>query len=179
VADTLPQVPDLMATLPPVPPGADRDTVDSWDAGSMQGYMDAQDRQIAWACAHLAARYQEQGRPHLDVMLALSGAEHRSPTPEDRAFHAARLDAYAAAYGLSGWYRGTDGHGRPYVQVNRLRTAQDGDAGRYFTHHADEGCHGADGAYWVVDRDTGRTAFRARSSKEAAAWITENGGDTL
>lgn len=171
--------PDLLATMPPAPPEADRAAVDSWNAGSMQGYMDAQDRARAWSCARLAALYQKQGRPHLDVMLALSGAEHRSPTPEERAFHAARLDAYAAAYGLSGWYRGTDGHGRPYVQVNKLRTPEDGNAGRWFTHRADEGCHGADGAYWVVDRDTGRTTFRAHSSKEAAAWITENGGDTL
>lgn len=170
---------DLLATLPPEPPAPDRDVVDSWNAASMDAHLEGLDRRAAYGSARLAALYQQQGRSHLDVMLALAGAEHRSPTPEERAFHAARLDAYAAAYGLSGWYRGIDGHGRPYVQVNRLRTAQEGDAGRWFTHRADEGCHGADGAYWVVDRDTGRTAFRARSSKEAAAWITENGGDTL
>lgn len=171
--------PDLLATLPQEPQVPDRDVVDSWNAASMDAQLEGLDRRAAYGCARLAALYQKQGRPHLDVMLALSGAEHRSPTPEERAFHAARLDAYAAAYGLSGWYRGTDGRGRPYVQVNKLRTPEDGNAGRWFTHHADEGCHGADGAYWVVDRDTGRTAFRAHSPKEAAAWITENRGDTL
>lgn len=165
-------VPDLAATLPPRPPVPDRDLVDSWSAESMDGHLEALDRLAAWGSAWLAAEYQNQGRPHLPVMLALAGAEHKAPAA-DRAFHAARLDAYAAAYGLSGWYRGTDGHGRHFVQVNRLRTSQEGNAGRWYTHHADDGQHGADGAYWVVDRDTGRTVHRAHSSKEAATWITE------
>jgi hypothetical protein len=143
-------VPDLAATLPECPPVPDRDRVSSWDLLSMDGHLEALARLAAWNGAWLAAEYQRQGRPHLSVMLSLAGAETKSPA-RDRPFHAARLDAYAAAYGLSGWYRGTD--------------------------HADEGCHGADGAYWVVDRDTGRTAFRAHSAKEAAAWIKDNGGD--
>lgn len=168
-------VPDLMATLPPEPPVPDRDSADSWNAQSMDDLLTAQDRRAAWAISRLAAVYQQQGRSHLDVMLALAGAEHRAPAA-DLATYTERTNAYASAYGLSGWYRGTDGHGRPYVQVNKLRTTAEGDAGRYFTHHADDGQHGADGAYWVVDRDTGRTAHRAHSSKEAAAWISDHGG---
>lgn len=168
-------IPDLAATLPQRPPVPDRDRVDSWDMASMDGHLEAQDRLAAWGSAWLAARYQEQRRPHLPVMLALAGAETKAPAA-DRPFHAARLDAYAAAYGLSGWYRGTDFRGKPFVQVNKLRTAADGNAGRYFIHHADAYQHRADGAFWVVDRDTGLTAHRAHSAKEAAAWITENGG---
>jgi hypothetical protein len=142
---------------------------------AMDALLEAQDRLSAWGSARLAALYQQQGRPHLDVMLSLAGAERRSPEA-DRPFHAGRLDAYAAAYGLSGWYRGIDSHGRPYVQVNRLRTAAEGNAGRYFTHHADGYLNRADGAFWVVDRDTGLTAHRAHDAEQAAAWIEDNGG---
>lgn len=168
-------VPDLMSTLPPEPPVPDRDAVDSWNAASMDAHLEGLDRRTAYGSARLAALYQQQGRSHLDVMLALAGAEHRAPAA-DRPFHAARLDAYAAAYSLSGWYRGTDGHGRPYVQVNRLRTVEQGNVGRYFTHHADAYLNREHGAYWVVDRDTGRTAHQAHTPGEAASWITANGG---
>lgn len=168
-------VPDLLATMPPEPPAPDRDSADSWDMASMDALLEAQDRRAAYGSARLAALYQRQGRSHLDVMLALAGAERRAPAGE-RPFHAARLDAYAAAYGLSGWYRGTDGHGRPYVQVNRLRTTEEGNVGRWFTHHADGYLNRENGAYWVVDRDTGRTAYQAHTPEQAAAWITENGG---
>jgi hypothetical protein len=167
-------VPDLMATLPDAPPVPDRE-VSSWSMTAMSALLEAQDRRAAWGSARLAALYQRQGRPHLDVMLALAGAEMHS-SEADRPFHADRLDAYAAAYGLSGWYRGTASNGRPYVQVNRLRTAAEGNAGRYFTHHADDYLNRADGAFWVVDRDTGLTAHQARSAKQAAAWIEDNGG---
>jgi hypothetical protein len=160
---------DLMATLPPEPEVLGRDTADSWDASSMDALIESQDRYQSWASARLAALYQQQGRSHLKVMLSLAGAEHRAPAA-DREFHAGRLDAYATAHGLSGWYRGTDSHGRSYVQVNKLRSTSDGNVGRYFTHHASS-LHDTDGAYWVVDRDTGRTAHRSHSSKEAAEWI--------
>lgn len=172
----MPDVPDLMATLPPVPEPPDRDTVDSWDMASMDAHLESLDRRAAYGCAKLAAVYQQQGREPREVIQQLAGAERNAPAAE-RAFHAARLDAYATAYGLSGWYRGIDDHGRPYVQVNKLRTPEDGDRGRWFTHHADDGQHGADGAYWVVDRDTGRTAHRAHSPKEAAQWIRDHGGE--
>ena len=169
-------VPDLMATLPPEPAVPNRDTVDSWIAATMDEHLEALDRLAAYSSARLAALYQQQGRDHLDVMLALAGAESLAPAA-DRRIHADRLDAYAAAYGLSGWYRGTDSKGKPYVQVNKLRTAAEGNAGRYFTHHADDYLNRERGAFWVVDRDTGLTAFQAYTGKEAAAWITENGGD--
>lgn len=172
----MPDVPDLAATLPERPPTPDRDLVSSWSAESMDGHLLAQDKLAAWGSAWLAAARQAQGCPHLSVMLALAGAETKAPAA-DRPFHAARLDAYAAAYGLSGWYRGTDRHGKHFVQVNRLRTAAEGNTGRWYVHALSDVVRREDGArFLVVDRDTGRTSFQSCDQESAVAWIKDNGG---
>lgn len=117
-----------------------------------------------------AARLQKDGAPVVDVFKALACAEEAAPAGT-RPWHAARLDAYTAAFGLRGWYRCADSQGRHCIQINYLRIAADGDRGRYFSRA---------GAYmhlplnhWVIDRDTGRTVYRTYSGRIAQQWIDE------
>ncbi|MDQ2876817.1 MAG: hypothetical protein M3Y33_19245, partial [Actinomycetota bacterium] len=164
-------VPEL-SELPPEPAAPPRESADSWSLKSMKGYMAAHDSLMAWRLAEEAGRLQRAGASHQDVMMALAGAESVAPEA-GRPFHAARLDAYAAAHGLRGWYRGTgrdrDGRdGQPVVHVNRIRTAADGDRGRYF-YHGHSAVSGPD--YAVVDRDTGQRAALFATRQEADAWI--------
>ena len=164
---TAPAVPDL-SDLPPEPVA--QASYDEWSLPSMGGYLASMDSRNAWYAASMAAQRQQQGAPHLDVVLALATAEERAPASE-RPFHAARLDAYVAAYGLRGWYRYVDSKGVPRVQVNFLRTPDMGDRGRYYVSTAT--------LCWsrVVDRDTGKFAGGDFTSRKAAeAWITEAEG---
>lgn len=130
---------------------------------------DGKGAQAAWDRAAEAGALQRDGAPHARVLSALAGAEVLAPAAH-RAWHAARLDAYAAAYGLRGWYRYTDFRGRHSIQINRIRTRADGDIGRYYVHAA--AYMHAPQHHWVVDRDTGRTVYRSHSGRIAQQWIT-------
>lgn len=161
-----PPVPDL-ADMPADPPTVPA-SYNEWSLDSMGNYLTAMDSRKAYYHAATAAQRQAQGIGHMGVMLALGAAETAAPAGE-RPWHAARLDAYAAAYGLRGWYRYTmrcagGGHA---VQVNKLRTPEDGDRGRYYVSTTMlRRPH-------VVDRDTGRiVADGFADSKAADAWIT-------
>ena len=167
--------PDL-ADLPPEPEVPPRDLVSSWSGGSMTGYMAAQNRRAAWQHAAEAGRLQQQGASHSDIMAKLAAAESTA-YPEDRPFHAARLDAYAAAHGLRGWYRTTltarsawdppDGH---HVVVNLIRTLADGNHGRYY---ASQPLTVPGSGYHVIDRDTGQAAAEFATAEEVGAWIRD------
>jgi hypothetical protein len=160
----------------PCPDAPDRDAVSSWSAMSMDAYLLDLDRRKAYGSARLAGMWQQQSRPHLDIMLALAGAENAAPSA-DRPLHAARTDAYASAYGLMGWYRGSDLRGAPAVYVNAIRTTADGDANRWFVHALSPIAQDRSlGLFLVVDRDSGKTAHCAQTRKDAVAWITGHGG---
>lgn len=111
---------------------------ENWPRKALEGELEARSRADAQAYARGAGSIQATGkgiRPwhnsiHAAVVGQLAAAEEAAPK-SDRPWHAARLDAYAAAYGLKGWYRHTDERGVHRVQVNRIRTAADGDRGRY------------------------------------------------
>ena len=165
-----PAVPDLAGELRPDPAVPDRATVDSWSLASMTGYLEALDRRQAWHAAAEAGRRQHAGARHFDIMLALAAAEEAAPEAE-RPWHAARLDSYAAAYGLRGWYRYIDGHGKHRIQVNKIRTRDDGDRGRYYASSPvlGSGRH-------VVDRDTGAIVAQCGSPAEADVWIAQAEG---
>ena len=102
-------------------------------------------------------------------MQALAAAEMAAPK-SDRAFHASRLDAYASAHGLKGFYRHTSqsGGGKHMVQVNKIRTPADGDHGRYYA--SDASMLGG-GAKHVVNRDTGKIVARVPSADAAKDYI--------
>jgi hypothetical protein len=161
--------PDLL-DLPEEPPIPDRASIDQWSVSAMTQYLEATDRRAAWTLASKAAALRSAGAPHQEVMMALAGAENVAPK-SDRPYHAARLDGYAAAHGLRGWYRGKlfppaawgprDGHN---VFVNLIRTPADGDRGRYYVSPSLAG-------FAVVDRDSGQTAAGPfKTSQEADIW---------
>lgn len=162
----------------PAGPAPDRASIDDWIPASFDNYFLAVARHGANELARKAGECQATGRwtrswhssRHAAVISLLAGAEVSAPE-EDRPWHAARLDAYAAEYGLRGWHRHSDLRGRHSIQVNLIRTREDGEVGRYYTHAADR-MHGPD-HFWVVDRDTGRTAYRAISAGAARQWIAE------
>lgn len=170
----------VLTPLGPAPEIPDRDLVNSWSLASMQGYLDALNRVGLHAVASRAVQLERSGAPHLKVMLALAGAEMAAArvSAEELAAHAARLDAYANAHALRGWYRGTDFHGRHFVQVNYLRTVADGNLGRYYVHHIPL-TPASERPYWVIDRDTGRTVARQATAEDARAWTVAAGGEAL
>lgn len=167
--------PNLAAWLPVEPPEPDPAAVDDRSRSSMVAYLDALARRRAWVCARRAVEIQagdagfesRHSSAHGAIVSALAAAETRAPAAE-RSVYASMLDAYAAAYGLKGWYRCTNDRGEHQVQVNRIRTAAEGDRGRYFVVR---GAFWADEPYWVVDRDTGRTAYRAETPAAAQEWL--------
>jgi hypothetical protein len=158
--------PDL-SNLPPEPKVPGRDSVNDWSLKSMGGYLDAKDRNDAWQHASNAGKLQKSGAGHQKVMQALAAAEQTAPK-SDRAFHAGRLDAYASAHGLKGWYRHTSptGGGKHMVQVNKIRTPADGERGRYYASTTATG-----GSAHVVDRDTGKIVARVPGADAAKDWI--------
>lgn len=129
---------------------------------------DGKARQDAYNHAVRAARLQKDGAPATDVFKALARAEEAAPT-DSRPWHAARLDAYAAAHGVRGWYRNTDSRGQCRIQISRLRLREDGDRGRYYTHTASYAHLPLNS--WVIDRDTGHTVYRTFAGRIAQQWI--------
>ncbi|MFJ1742427.1 hypothetical protein ACIOG4_27610 [Streptomyces microflavus] len=110
---------------------------------------------------------------HGAVLSSLAAAEENAPEAE-RPWHADRLDAYAAAYGLRGWYRYRDFRGRHAVQVSRIRTHADGNRGRYYpagNGPAGSAINSGLSAACVVDRDTNRVVYEAISRRIARQWI--------
>ncbi|MGW1887791.1 hypothetical protein [Streptomyces sp. NPDC001970] len=181
-------VPDLSdpTGIPDGPPPAAEPLRDisPWDGAGMTAHLEASARASANRAARRAARIQTTGRGvrawhasiHAAVLDALAAAETAAPAA-DRPWHASRLDAYAAAYGLRGWYRYTNHHGKHAVQVNRIRTHMDGNHGRYYTaRHAPRGSVMNPGPYThcVVDRDTQRTVYEAIAPRIAHQWIKEH-----
>jgi hypothetical protein len=127
-------------------------------------------RQKAYDHAVRAARLQKDGGPFQAVFKALASAEAAAPV-DARPWHAARLDAYVAALGLRGWYRRIDFQGEHGIVADRLRLPADGDRGRYFS--TQDFLPVPPLTCSVVDRDTGRTAYRAISAAIAQQWIDE------
>ena len=167
----------------PVGPMPNRDLVSSWSLESMQTHINAQDRVKANALTHGAVHCHHTGHGRKEhhqsregAVLAYLIAAENSAVHAERGWYAARVDAYAALHGIRGWYRTTDHRGIPVVYTNRLRkTGTDGDRGRYFVHGASSTGWGPERLrpFWVVDRDTGRTAYRAPTRGIAAQWIDE------
>lgn len=154
------------------------DVIDSsWVLSTMQAKLDAQQRYAANEAARKAGECQATGKwmrewhasRYAAVLSLLAGAEQNA-LEADRPWHAARLDAYAAAHGLRGWYRGTDYRGEHYVQINLIRTREEGDCGRYYPTTA---WRAAPRTHIVVDRDSGRTVYQGPTSGIAKQWIRE------
>ncbi|MFG2412346.1 hypothetical protein [Streptomyces goshikiensis] len=170
--------PDL-SDLTDMPDGPHpNDVIDSsWVLSTMQAKLDAQKRFAANEAARKAGECQATGKwtrewhaSRYAAVLSLLAAAEQNALVADRPWHAARLDAYAAAHGLRGWYRGTDYCGRYYVQVNSIRTREEGNRGRYYPTTS---WRDAPRDHVVVDRDTGRTAYKAPTPGIAQQWIAE------
>lgn len=146
--------------------------VSSWVLSTMQAKLDAGRRAAANEAARRAGECQARHPGAHGAVLSLLAAAEQNAPDADRPWHAARLDAYAAAHGLRGWYRTTDLRGKRSIQVNLVRAREEGDRGRHYVHAAYRGLHGPT-SYWVIDRDTGRTAYRAISKGIAQQWIDE------
>lgn len=168
-----------LANLSGMPNGPlpDRTSVDDWSPESFDAYFTATARHEARRLALRATECEATGRGmrdwhssrHAAVLSLLAGAEQVAPA-EDRSWYAARLDAYAEEYGLRGWYRYVDVRGNHCIQLNKIRTREDGEQGRYYVHAADR-MHGLL-RFWVIDRDTHRTVYRSFASGVAQQWIT-------
>ncbi|WP_274036624.1 hypothetical protein [Streptomyces sp. MMBL 11-1] len=180
-------VPDLsdLTGLPSGPPPVANalENLNAWDGRGMSAHQTALARRTANRAAERAGQIQSTGLGirewhnsfHAAVVSSLAAAETNAPEAE-RGWHADRLDAYAAAYGLRGWYRHTDFRGRHAVQVNLIRTHADGDRGRYFTTDASSGGGFRPGPYRasVVDRDSHRVVYRAISVPIARQWVEQH-----
>jgi hypothetical protein len=126
----------------------------------------------AYEYAARAAQLQADGAAVTQVFKALANAESAAPD-DTRPWHAERVDAYAAEHGIKGWYRRTDFRGEKYIVADRLRlVALDGDKGRYFS--ARDFMPAPPLTHSVVDRDSGRTAYRALNGLIAQQWIDEH-----
>jgi predicted RNA methylase len=165
-------VPDL-SKLPPEPQVPARGSVDEWSAKSMGGYLAAQETAQAWQHARHAGELQKSGAAHQDVMQALAAAEQAAPAGKTRAYHAGRLDAYAKAHGLKGWYRyeSTAGGGKHMVQVNKIRPPAEGNTGRYYASDPFDKGHPR-----IIDRDTGKVVAIADSPQHAEVMIAAKEG---
>lgn len=164
-------------------PLPDRTTVDDWSLKSFDDYVTACARHKAREFARRAAECVATGVGVRDwhscreaAVLGLLAAAETSAPEEDRAWHAARLDAYVERHGLRGWHRYTDFRGKHCIQINLIRTREDGERGRHYVHAADR-MHGPL-RFWVIDRDTGRTVYRSFASRIAWQWIEERENGT-
>lgn len=172
--------PDL-SDLTGMPDGPHPDDVidSSWVLATMQAKLDARRRLAANTAARKAGECQATGKwardwhaSRYDAVLSLLASAEVAALDVDRPWHAARFDAYVAAHGLRGWHRTTDLRGKHDIQLNLIRTREEGDRGRHYVHAAYRPLHGP-ANYWVVDRDTGRTVYRTVASGIARQWIEE------
>lgn len=135
---------------------------------------DHEARMKAHGYAVLACERQAACEAVTQVFKALANAESAAPEA-DRPWHAARVDAYAAEHGIKGWHRrpiGTE-RGRHHIVMDRPRLVSlVGDRGRYYSTRDFMPCPPL--TYSVVDRDTGRTAYRAINGSIAEQWIREH-----
>ncbi|RCV51191.1 hypothetical protein [Marinitenerispora sediminis] len=156
----------------PAVPHVRRELVSPWSMAAMNAYLDSERRRNARRSAREAEQRIADGAAHADVMGALGAAETLAPADE-RPWHAARLDAYADHYGLRGWYRYTDYRGEHRVQVNFIRTREDGERGRYYvTDYQKYGPR----EWRAVDRDTGDVAYQHTNRSEVQSWINRAEG---
>ncbi|MFE2640184.1 hypothetical protein ACFXKF_36470 [Streptomyces scopuliridis] len=181
----VPDLSDLTGMPDGPPPVADAlANISAWDGAGMSAHLVAAARRTANGAAQRAGQIQSTGRGvrewhsgvHSAVLSSLAAAETNAPEAE-RPWHAGRLDAYAAAYGLRGWYRYTDFRGQHAVQVNLIRTHIDGDRGRYFAaSHGPVGSAINPGPFsaCVVDRDSHRRVYEAISPRIARQWIEQH-----
>lgn len=131
---------------------------------------EAKARQVAHDHAVHATVLHATGAPVLDVFRALVRAEEAAPD-DTRPWHAARLDTWATAHGIRGWHRHTNNRSGHHIATARLRlVAEDGDRGRHYVHTVPYAYQPL--THWVIDRDTGRTVYRAVASGIARQWIT-------
>lgn len=140
------------------------------------GLLDDHEARLkAYEYAMLACERQAAGAAVTQVFKALANAEGAAPEA-DRAWHAARVDAYAAEHGIRGWHRrplGTE-RGRHYIAADRLRLVSlVGDKGRYYTH-TDRYANCPPLKCWIIDRDSGRTVYRTYCGGIAEQWIREH-----
>ena len=159
------KVPDL-SKLPAEPKAPDRESVNDYSLQSMTDYLDALKARDAYHHASHAAELQKSGGSHQDIMQALAAAEMAAPE-KDRSFHAGRLDQYASAHGLKGWYRHQTSPSEHLVQVNKIRTPAEGDKGRYYASDPF-----GKGTPRVIDRDTGKFVTPAMEPEAARDWIS-------
>lgn len=125
----------------------------------------------AYEYAVKACERQRAGAAVTTVFKALANAESAAPD-DTRPWHAARVDAYAAEHGIKGWHRFTS-LGKPCIATDRLRlVALVGDKGRYYPMRDFMPCPPL--TVSVVDRDSGRTAYRAINGGIAEQWIREH-----
>lgn len=166
----------------PTGPVPKHDLVSSWSLDSMQTYLEAHARikanamvQEAVHCHYTGHGQKEHHQSREGAVLAYLIAAENSAVDGERGWYAARVDAYADLHGIRGWYRTTDHRGDPVVHTNRLRKTSDGDRGRYYVHGASPTGWGPELLlrFWVVDRDTGKTAYRAPTRGIASQWIAE------
>jgi hypothetical protein len=163
-----PDLSDLTGMPPSAPPDRRLLEGSSWLGTGI--YLTAFARHEAAKEVERAVVAQTAGGHPTEVIRILARAENSAPA-KDKAWHAARLDAYAAAHGVRGWYR-KEGRDGARVCLMVLRTCEAGDRGRYYAHES-SGMPRPALPHWVVDRDSGRTAYRSFSGRIAQQWIDE------
>ncbi|MEU0397975.1 hypothetical protein ABZ208_35520 [Streptomyces sp. NPDC006208] len=135
---------------------------------AFQLHDDGKARQIAYDHAVRAGELQRNGAHPFDVFRALARAEGAAPE-DTRPWHAVRLDAYTEALGIRGWYRRTDFRGHHGIVADILRLPADGDHGRHYVTR--DFAPRPPLTHSVVDRDSGRTVYRAISGGIARQWL--------
>lgn len=134
-------------------------------------------RRKAYDHAVRAVELQAQGAAVTTVFKALANAESAAPY-DVRPWHAERVDAYAAEHGIKGWYRRTDYRGNRYIVADVLRLVHlVGDRGRYYSMRDFMPCPPL--TFSVVERDSGRTVYRALNGGIAQQWIAEHEAATV
>lgn len=179
---TLPPRPSqlILGDLSGMPDGPhpNPDLVSDWSLKSFDIYFNNAARHTANTFARKATETEATGRwvkrwhkSRQAAVLALLAAAEEAALPEDRPWHAARLDTYAELHGLRGWYRSCR-DGKHRVHVNLLRRREDGDRGRYFVSPS-YALRGGMRPSSVVDRDSGEVVYRAINQRIAEQWIEE------